>query len=67
MIGDNLLTDIAFGQLHCRASLMVLSGVSTQAQADAVRERTPELAPTFIAPGLSSMVENVGKTIDGDW
>ncbi|KAH0473044.1 MAG: hypothetical protein KVP17_003143 [Porospora cf. gigantea B] len=67
MIGDNLLTDIAFGQKHCRASLLVLSGVSTQAQAEDVREKTPELAPTFISPGLSSMVEHVGKTIDGAW
>ena len=54
MVGDRLITDIAFAGNHNARSIMVLSGVDTKEMAE---EATGVMKPTWVLPSLVECVE----------
>jgi len=58
MIGDTLQTDIMFGNRGGMATLLVMSGVTTQAEFEsAARAGNPMRRPTFVLPKVGTFYE----------
>ena len=54
MVGDQLITDIAFASTNGARSILVLSGLSKQKDADEAPENNK---PTYVLPSLVQVAE----------
>ena len=60
MVGDRIITDIAFASRNNARSILVLSGVDTQKTVDEADEMDK---PTYVLPSLNEIVELIEKMI----
>jgi 4-nitrophenyl phosphatase len=61
LVGDGLATDVVFGNKGRMATLLVLSGSTTRAQADeAVVSSHPLRTPTYVLPELGAFAKELG-------
>ena len=62
MVGDRIVTDVAFASRHGARSVLVLSGVDTREDADRAEERD---RPTYVLPSLvevADMLEEMARS-----
>ena len=60
MVGDRIVTDIAFAARHGARSVLVLSGIDTQEDADRADERDK---PTYVLPSLVEVADMLEEMV----